>query len=89
MQIYQNQGSSAILNMKFSEITQYSPFIENIRELHRFYYRSSHRRRFEIKGVLRNFSKFKGKQLCRSVFLLQAQTTWKFIKKHSYTDVFL
>ena len=47
-------------------------------------FRCSHQRCSERKGVLRNFAKFTGKQLCQSHFLnkvtdLEKLQTWKFI----------
>ena len=43
--------------------------------------KSSHRRCSVRKGVLRNFSKFTGKHLCQSLFLIKLQT------QHSYFAV--
>ena len=38
--------------------------------------RSSHQRCFIIKGVLRNFAKFTGKELCQSLFLFKVAGLW-------------
>ena len=51
-------------------------------------FRSSHRRCFVKKGVLKNLANFTGKYLCWSLFLIKLQT-WSFIKKDSTTGVFL
>ena len=52
-------------------------------------FRSSHRRCFVRKGVLRNFSKFTGKQLCQVLFLLKVQASaCNFIKKDALVQVF-
>ena len=40
------------------------------------YSRSSHQRCSIKKGVLRNFAKFTGKHLCRSLFLIKLQALW-------------
>ena len=50
-------------------------------------FRSSHQRWSIIKGVLRNFAKFTGKHLCKSLFLLQPQAC-NFIKKETLAQVF-
>ena len=44
----------------------------NSKKYKRHITRSSHRRCFVRKGVLRNFAKFKGKQLCQSPFFNKA-----------------
>ena len=44
--------------------------------------RSSHQRCFILKGVLRKFEKFTGKNLCQSLFLI------KFIKKETLAQIF-
>ena len=46
----------------------------------KWYYRSSHKK----KGVLRNFAKFIGKQLCQSLFF----QSLNFIKKETLAQVF-
>ena len=48
-------------------------------------YRSSHRRCFFKKGVLRNFAKFTGKHLCQSLFFIKKKIN--FIKKETLAQV--
>ena len=48
--------------------------------LNGFTFRSSHRRCSAKKGILKNFTKFTGKHLCWSLFLIKFHP-WKFIKK--------
>ena len=54
--------------------------------------RSSHLQVFYEKGVLRNFAKFIGKQLCQSPFSNpvagQRPEAWNFIKKEALAQVF-
>ena len=54
-------------------------------------YRSSRPEMFYKKGVLRNFTKFPGKHLCRSLFLnkVAGLTPGTLLKKDSGTGVFL
>ena len=45
---------------------------------------------FREKGALRNFTKFKGKHLCQSLFFNKvAGYAWNFMKKETGTGVFL
>ena len=48
--------------------------IENLVAMRPF--RSSHRRCFVSKGVLRNFAKFAGKHLCQSLFFNKVAGLW-------------
>ena len=52
-----------------------------------WYCRSSHRRCSVRKSVLKNFSKFTGKQLCQSLFLIKLQAC-NFIKKETLARLF-
>ena len=58
----------------------------NLTNLLYYPFRSSHRRCFVRKSVLRNFEKFTRKHLCKSLFFNKKKTLWK---KRSDTDVFL
>ena len=49
----------------------------------------SHPEEFCKKGVLQNFAKFTGKQLCQSIFLNKvAGLAWNFVKKENLAQVF-
>ena len=50
--------------------------------------RSSHQRCFIIKGVLRYFTKFTGKQLYQSLFFNKVAEACNFIKKETLAKVF-
>ena len=54
-------------------------------------YKSSHRRCYIKKAVLKNFAIFTGKRLCWGLFLikLQAVRPAALLKRHSNTCVFL
>ena len=52
-----------------------------------FVSRSSHRCSIK-KGVLRNFTKFKGKRQCQSLFLIKLPEACNFIKKETLAQVF-
>ena len=66
----------------------YENAINNGKHFVLFHFRSSHPEVFCKKGVIRNFAKFTGKYLCRSLFSKVAGLRPFFIKKETLTQVF-
>ena len=74
----------SVAGLPFSNI-----FINGRFLFHDFCIRSSRPEKFCKKGVLRNFTKFTGKLLCQSLFLLKLQAqACNFNKKETLAQVF-
>ena len=91
MKFFKSVLSDVVLKEKFSYklIITLTNFASLFPQYFYYYFnfRSSRTEVFCKKGVLRNFAKFTGKQLCQSLFFNKAEACY-FIKKEALTQVF-